>query len=141
MHKWGGDNLKRTASVVFAFILLAALLSACSEKTYRINDIIDLKDEQPVSIVIRFDDPSYEPVEINNKDDIDMIVSKLTAQSYKKVSSNAPAPLGNTSCELRYSDGSKVEIGAVYVKNRNGNLFQADSNELTLLLESFNHNG
>lgn len=133
--------MKRTASVVFAFILLAALLSACSEKTYRINDIIDLKDEQPVSIVIRFDDPSFEPVEINNKDDIDMIMSKLTAQSYKKVSTNAPAPLGNISCELRYSDGSNVKIGAVYVKDRNGNLFQTDSNELTLLLESFDHNG
>ena len=133
--------MKRTASVVFAVILLAALLSACSVKAYRLNDIIDLKDEQPVSIIIRFDDPSYEPAEINNKDDIDMIVSKLTTQSYKKVSTNAPAPLGNTSCELRYSDGSNVKIGAVYVKDRSGNLFQADSNELTLLLESFNNNG
>ncbi len=122
-------------------LLIGIILSACSEKAYRINDIIFLNDEQPVSIVIRFDDPSYEPVEINNKDDLDMIVSKLTAQSYKKVSSNAPAPLGNTSCELRYSDGSKVEIGAVYVMDSNGNLFQADSNELTLLLESFNNNG
>ncbi len=122
-------------------LLIGIIISACSEKTYRINDIIDLKDEQPVSIVIRFDDPSYEPVKINNKDDIDMIVSKLTAQRYKKVNSNAPAPLSNTSCELRYSDGSKVEIGAVYVMDRNGNLFQTDSNELTLLLESFDHNG
>lgn len=122
-------------------LLIGIIISACSEKTYLINDIIDLKDEQPVSIVIRFDDPSYEPVEINNKDDIDMIVSKLTAQRYKKVNSNAPAPLSNTSCELRYSDGSKVEIGAVYVMDRNGNLFQTDSNELTLLLESFDHNG
>lgn len=133
--------MKRTASVVFAVILLAALLSACSEIAYRINDIIDLKDEQPVSIVIRFDDPSFEPVEINNKDDIDMIMSKLTAQSYKKVSTNAPAPLGNTSCELRYSDGSNVKIGAVYVKDRNGNLFQANSNELTALFESFKQDG
>nr|MBQ4457042.1 hypothetical protein [Clostridia bacterium] len=133
--------MKRTASVVFAVILLAALLSACSEKAYRINDIIDLKDEQPVSIVVRFDDPSFEPVEINNNDDIDMIMSKLTAQSYKKVSSNAPMPLGNTSCEMRYSDGSNVKFGAVYVKDWNGNLFQANSNELTALLESFKQDG
>ena len=122
-------------------LLIGIILSACSEIAYRINDIIDLKDEQPVSIVIRFDDPSFEPVEINNKDDIDMIMSKLTAQSYKKVSSNAPMPLGNTSCEMRYSDGSNVKFGAVYVKDRNGILFKADSNELTALLESFNHNG
>ncbi len=119
-------------------LLIGIIISACSEKTYRINDIIDLKDEQPVSIVIRFDDPSYEPVKINNKDDIDMIVSKLTAQRYKKVNSNAPAPLSNTSCELRYSDGSKVEIGAVYVMNRNGNLFQADSLDFAAALESYN---
>ena len=70
-------------------LLIGIIISACSEKTYRINDIIDLKDEQPVSIVIRFDDPSYEPVKINNKDDIDMIVSKLTAQRYKKVNSRS----------------------------------------------------
>jgi hypothetical protein len=133
--------MKKTFCTVLMILLIGIIISACSEKTYRINDIIDLKDEQPVSIVIRFDDPSYEPVKINNKDDIDMIVSKLTAQRYKKVNSNAPAPLSNTSCELRYSDGSKVEIGAVYVMDRNGNLFQTDSNELTLLLESFDHNG
>ena len=119
-------------------LLIGIILSACSEKAYRINDIIDLNDEQPISIVIRFDDPSVDPVEVNNKDDIDMIVIKLTAQSYKKVSSNAPAPLGNTSCELRYSDGSKVEIGAVYVMDRNGNLFQADSLDFAAALESYN---
>ena len=133
--------MKKTFCTVLMILLIGIILSACSEIAYRLNDIIDLKDEQPVSIVIRFDDPSFEPVEINNKDDIDMIMSKLTAQSYKKVSTNAPAPLGNTSCELRYSDGSNVKIGAVYVKDRSGNLFQADSNELTLLLESFNNNG
>lgn len=133
--------MKKTFCTVLMILLIGIIISACSEKTYRINDIIDLKDEQPVSIVIRFDDPSYEPVKINNKDDIDMIVSKLIAQRYKKVNSNAPAPLSNTSCELRYPDGSKVEIGAVYVMDRNGNLFQTDSNELTLLLESFDHNG
>ncbi len=70
-----------------------------------------------------------------------MIVSKLTAQSYKKVSTNAPAPLGNTSFELRYPDGSNVKIGAVYVKDRNGILFEADSDVLTALLESFKQDG
>jgi hypothetical protein len=130
--------MKKTFCTVLMILLIGIIISACSEKTYRINDIIDLKDEQPVSIVIRFDDPSYEPVKINNKDDIDMIVSKLTAQRYKKVNSNAPAPLSNTSCELRYSDGSKVEIGAVYVMNRNGNLFQADSLDFAAALESYN---
>lgn len=130
--------MKKTFCTVLMILLIGIILSACSEKAYRINDIIDLNDEQPVSIVIRFDDPSYEPVEINNKDDLDMIMSKLAAQSYKKVNSNAPAPLSNTSCELRYSDGSKVEIGAVYVMDRNGNLFQADSLDFAAALESYN---
>ena len=130
--------MKKLLTVGLTAVLLISLFSACSEKTYRINDIIDLKDEQPICIVIHFDDPSVEPVEVNNKDDIDLIMSKLAAQSYKKVRSNAPAPLGNTSCELRYSDGSKVEIGAVYVMNRNGNLFQADSLDFAAALESYN---
>ncbi len=130
--------MKRIASVGFVVVLLAAFFSACSEKTYCINDIIDLKEGKPICIIIHFDDPSFESVEVNNKDDIDLIMSKLAAQSYKKVRSNAPAPLGNTSCELRYSDGSKVEIGAVYVMNRNGNLFQADSLDFAAALESYN---
>lgn len=57
---------EKTFCTVLMILLIGIILSACSEKAYRINDIIDLNDEQPVSIVIRFDDPSYEPVEINN---------------------------------------------------------------------------
>ncbi|MCR5809549.1 MAG: hypothetical protein K6G56_08340 [Clostridiales bacterium] len=124
--------------LIFLLIIpLMMLIAGCSQKTYRLNEILDIKDERPQSIVIVFDDPSSEQIKIENPDEIDLIISKLADQSYKKIT-GAPAPLGNTALELQYSDGSKIKIGAVYVMDRKGNLFQAESLEFASFLESLN---
>ena len=88
-------------------------------------------------LFIRFDDPSIEPRIIEAKDDIDLIICSLTELTYKKIKSNSPAPLGNTYFELNYSDGSKLELGAVYVKGLHGDLYQAESMEFAALLDSY----
>ena len=51
--------------------------------------------------------------------------------------SNSLAPLGNTSFELNYSDGSKLELGAMYVKDLHGDFYQAESMDFASLLESY----
>lgn len=76
---------------------MAMFITGCSSKTYHIKDIVELKDEQPISIIIHFDDPSIEPEIIEAKDDIDIIIRNLTKLTYKMMKSNSPAPLGNTS--------------------------------------------
>ena len=74
-------------------------------------------------------------MEIDDKNDIERIVQNIEERSYEKISSDDLAPLGNTSCELRYSDGSSVEFGAVYVTDKNGVIYKADSNDLAFMLE------
>ena len=118
-------------------LFVAMFITGCSSKTYHIKDIVELKDEQPISIIIHFDDPSIEPKIIEAKDDIDIIIRNLTELTYKRIRSNSPAPLGNTSFEFNYSDGSKLELGAMYVKDLHGDLYQAESMDFASLLESY----
>ena len=118
-------------------LFVAMFITGCSSKTYHIKDIVELKDEQPISIIIHFDDPSIEPKIIEAKDDIDIIIRNLTELTYKRIRSNSLAPLGNTSFELNYSDGSKLELGAMYVKDLHGDFYQAESMDFASLLESY----
>ena len=127
------DGMKGRSSILF----MVNFITGCSNKVYHIKNIVELKDEQPTSIIIRFDDPSIEPRIIEAKDDIDLIICSLTELTYKKIKSNSPAPLGNTYFELNYSDGSKLELGAVYVKGLHGDLYQAESMEFAALLDSY----
>lgn len=129
--------MKRIPSLIVGMLLMVIFVTGCSSKAYHIKDIVELKDNQPTSIIIRFDDPSIEPRIIETKDDIDLIIDNLTELTYKRIKSNSPTPLGNTYLELNYSDGSKLEIGAVYVKGLHGDLYQAESMEFASLLESY----
>ena len=129
--------MKKISILIVGMLFVAMLITGCSSKTYHIKDIVELKDEQPTSIIIHFDDPSIEPKIIEAKDDIDIIIRNLTELTYKRIRSNSPAPLGNTSFELNYSDGSKLELGAMYVKDLHGDLYQAESMDFASLLESY----
>lgn len=129
--------MKKIVILIMGMLFMAILITGCSSKTYNIKDVVELKDELPTRIIVHFDDPSFEPRSIETKDDITLIVGKLTEQKYKRIKTNSPAPLGNTSFELHYSDGSKFEFGARYITGTDGNIYQAESNDLTSLLESY----
>ena len=129
--------MKKFSFLIVGMLFVAMFITGCSSKTYHIKDIGELKDEQPISIIIHFDDPSIEPKIIEAKDDIDRLIRNLTELKYKRMKSNSLAPLGNTSFELNYSDGSKLELGAMYVKDLHGDLYQAESMDFASLLESY----
>ncbi|MBQ3849757.1 MAG: hypothetical protein II747_04820 [Clostridia bacterium] len=120
---------------IFFIMSVIAFLFGCTNAAYHIQDIVEIKDEQPICVIVHFDDPSITPLEIDDKNDIERIVQNIEERSYEKISSDDLAPLGNTSCELRYSDGSSVEFGAVYVTDKNGVIYKADSNDLAFMLE------
>ena len=117
--------MKKISILIVGMLFVAMFITGCSSKTYHIKDIVELKDEQPISIIIEA------------KDDIDIIIRNLTELTYKRIRSNSPAPLGNTSFEFNYSDGSKLELGAMYVKDLHGDLYQAESMDFASLLESY----
>lgn len=129
--------MKRLAILIVGMLFVAMFMPCCSSKTYYIKDVVELRDELPTRIIIRFSDPNYEPKIIETKDDIELIVGKLNEQKLHRVRTKTPAPRGNTSVELQYSDGSKLRLGASYIGGTNGKLYAVESFDLSAFLESY----
>ena len=126
--------MKRLHLLVLGICLLFLLLSCTSNKSQTLNDIVSIKDELPVSIIVTFNDEYEGFFEITEEELISQVIDMLNAREYI-FTKDAPAPGSNRTLTLKYESGEEVKVSTRIISVSDGYYIPDSQDNLDYFLE------